>query len=107
MYSLKCWVLDMRHCQIQSNFWGIDDLCKLGKGYSIALTCNLCTSFYTVFQKTCDHIFRRTDRRTDRQSVRRTDRQTDRRTDRQTDIQTNIILFCLLIIQLKVYNGTI
>ena len=28
----------MRHCQIQCIFWGIDDLCKLGKEYLIALT---------------------------------------------------------------------
>jgi len=24
----------MRHCQIQCNFGSIDDLCKLGKGYT-------------------------------------------------------------------------
>jgi len=28
----------MRQCQIQCNFWGIDDLCKLCKEYLIALT---------------------------------------------------------------------
>ena len=32
----------MRHCQIQCNFGGIDDLCKLGKEYLIALTRKLC-----------------------------------------------------------------
>jgi len=35
----------MRHCQIQHNFGGIDDLCKLGKEYLTALKCKLCTSF--------------------------------------------------------------
>ena len=30
-------------------FGGIDDLCKLGKKYLIALTCKLRTSFYTKF----------------------------------------------------------
>jgi len=29
----------MRHCQIQRNFGGIDDLRELGKEYLIALTC--------------------------------------------------------------------
>ena len=33
------------HCQIQCNFWGIDDLCKLGKEYLTALTRNLSISF--------------------------------------------------------------
>jgi len=27
----------MRHCQVQCNFGGTDDLCKLGKEYLIAL----------------------------------------------------------------------
>jgi len=36
----------MRHCQIQCNFEEIDDVCKLGKEYLIALTCKLCISFY-------------------------------------------------------------
>jgi len=31
----------MRHCQIQCNFGGIDDLWKLGKEYLIALTYKL------------------------------------------------------------------
>jgi len=31
----------MRHWQIQCNFGGIDDLCKLGKECLIALTCKL------------------------------------------------------------------
>jgi len=35
----------VRHCQIQCDFGGIDDLCKLGKECLIALTCKLCTSF--------------------------------------------------------------
>ena len=37
----------MHHCQIPCNFRGIDDLCKLGKEYLIALTCKLCISFKT------------------------------------------------------------
>ena len=36
----------MRHCQIKCNFGGIDDLCKLGKEYLIALTCKLRISRY-------------------------------------------------------------
>jgi len=39
----------MPHCQIQCNFGGTDDLCRLGKEYLIALTCKLCTLFYTKF----------------------------------------------------------
>jgi len=35
----------MRHCKMQCNFGGIDDLCKLGKEYLIAVTCKLCTTF--------------------------------------------------------------
>jgi len=35
----------MHHCQIQRNFGGIDDLCKLGKDYLTALTCELSISF--------------------------------------------------------------
>jgi len=35
----------MRHCQIQGNFGDIDDLCKLGKEYLIALTYKLRISF--------------------------------------------------------------
>jgi len=31
----------MRNCQIQCNFGGTDDLCKLGKEYLTALTCKL------------------------------------------------------------------
>jgi len=31
----------MRHWQIQCNFGGTDDLCKLGKEYLIALICKL------------------------------------------------------------------
>jgi len=31
--------------QIECNFGRIDDLCKLGKEYLIALTCKLCISF--------------------------------------------------------------
>jgi len=38
------WTKLMRHCQIQCNFGGIDDLCKLGKEYLTALKCNLCIS---------------------------------------------------------------
>jgi len=30
----------MRYCQIQCNFGGIDDLCKLGKEYLIMLQAN-------------------------------------------------------------------
>jgi len=32
----------MCHCQIQCNFWGIDDLCKSGKECLTALACKLC-----------------------------------------------------------------
>jgi len=39
----------MRHCQIQCNLGGIDDLCKLGKEYSTALICKLYISFETKF----------------------------------------------------------
>jgi len=35
----------MHHCQIQCNFGGIVDLCKLGKEYLAALTFNLRISF--------------------------------------------------------------
>jgi len=35
----------MRHCQIQCNFGGINDLCKLGKEYLAALICKLNISF--------------------------------------------------------------
>jgi len=34
----------MHRCQIQRNFEGIDDLCKLGKECLTALTCKLCIS---------------------------------------------------------------
>jgi len=40
----------MRHCQIQCNFGGMDDLCKLGKEYLTALTCKLCVQFLTKFR---------------------------------------------------------
>jgi len=39
----------MRYCQIQCNFGGIDDLCKLSKEYLTVLRCKLCVSFYTKF----------------------------------------------------------
>ena len=35
----------MRHCQIQCNFGGIDDLCKLGKDYLTALNANYAGPF--------------------------------------------------------------
>jgi len=44
----------MRYCQIQCSFGGIDDLCKLGKDYLIALTCTLCISFQTKNSETFD-----------------------------------------------------
>jgi len=37
----------MRHCQIQCNFGGIDDLRKLGKECLTAVICKLCTSSWT------------------------------------------------------------
>jgi len=35
----------MHHCQIQCNFGGTDDLCKLGKEYLTAVTCKFRISF--------------------------------------------------------------
>jgi len=35
----------MCHWQIQCNFGDIDNLCKLGEEYLIALICKLCISF--------------------------------------------------------------
>ena len=43
--SNENWTKLMHHCQIQCNFGGIDNLCKLGKEYLIALIRKLCTSF--------------------------------------------------------------
>ena len=36
--SNESWTKLLHHCKIQCNFRGIDDLCKLGKEYLIALT---------------------------------------------------------------------
>ena len=47
--SNENWTKLMRHCQIQCDFGGIDDLCKLDKEYLIALKCKLCISFETKF----------------------------------------------------------
>ena len=39
--SNENWTKLMRYCQIQCNFGGIDELCKLGKEYWTALKCKI------------------------------------------------------------------
>ena len=43
--SNENWAKHMHHCQIQCNFGGTDDLCKLGKEYLTAVTCKFRISF--------------------------------------------------------------
>ena len=47
----------MRNCQIQCNFGGTDDLCKLGKEYLTALTCKLWRIKYVLCIYVCNYAF--------------------------------------------------